>query len=54
MPNSTECCRTIGCNCGGTVQIEMLNKIPIWIYPAIVIGVAVILCFLVVYWSRKK
>ena len=53
MLNATECCHTIGCNCGGTVQIEMLNKIPIWIYPAIIIGVAIILCFLTIYWSRK-
>lgn len=50
--NAIECCHAIGCNCGGTVTIEMLDKIPIWIYPAIVIGVAFVLVWIV--WRVKK
>jgi hypothetical protein len=55
MLNSTECCHAIGCNCGGTILIETMNKIPVWIYPAIVIGVAGILYFIIwkFSWSNQ-
>ena len=27
MLNVTECCKTMGCNCGGTANIETINNL---------------------------
>jgi hypothetical protein len=42
-----QCCNTIGCNCAGTTASEMLSNVPIWVFPLIVLGCALILVLIV-------
>ena len=53
MLNSTECCRTIGCNCAGTTSAETLATIPIWLTISI-IGICSLILFIIVYIIYNK
>jgi hypothetical protein len=53
MMNCTECCKTLGCNCGGTCSAEVINKYdPIVVILALVF--AVILTYLINRWVTKQ
>jgi len=43
--NATECCRTIGCNCGGTKMVENMNYLTThyWILGLVIIIAAIVL-----------
>ena len=49
--NSTECCKTIGCNCGGTVSAEQLIGLQSnpWIFTVLVLAVVVLTIIIVQY-----
>ena len=44
--SAEECCRTIGCNCAGTQVLEMFNKIPLWLWCLIALGLSIIITFI--------